>query len=274
MQALHTALPRAGAPSAAHNQPCFSGRRAALPAPLPPRTARLAAAAARSGGTGGRKVSEADLYVAEPPVGRAPPLTGAQAPWYVVAPLALVGALAMLRVFKAVRRRFSGNSLSERGYKRAGGVADDRYYTRLMQGMKTVQYEELSDEAIKAARRRRQREVGRDTAPMNLDNIELPENHPFATKREVTKGESGQRVGRSEQGAGQAVGGKSAAGEGGEGDGAPQATAVRRDLQEEERLRARLGARRGLSAEDMALLRQQQRLAAEMDAAADAAAQA
>lgn len=40
--------------------------------------------------------------------------------------------------------------------------------------------------------------------------------------------------------------------------------------EEEARIKARLSARRGLSAEDMALLRQQQALAEEMDRAAQA----
>jgi hypothetical protein len=58
----------------------------------------------------------------------------------------------------------------------------------MMRNMKKVQYEELSDEAISAARRRRSREVERDSAP-DIDEIELPENHPFAVKQTVTAGE-------------------------------------------------------------------------------------
>lgn len=92
--------------------------------------------------------------------------------------------------------------------------------------MKKVQYEELSDEQIAAARRRRRQDVAEDTLP-DLDKIELPENHPFAVNTEVSP-------------------------------------------EEEELQRLRLSARRGLSSEDMRMLRQQQALAAQMDAEGDA----
>lgn len=95
-----------------------------------------------------------------------------------------------------------------------------------------MQYEELSDEAIQAARRRRQREVERrawgvpggrsgasllagweaarrrvcarpavltrlyrcrcccrDMAPLDLESIELPENHPFAVRKSLAPGQ-------------------------------------------------------------------------------------
>jgi hypothetical protein len=57
-----------------------------------------------------------------------------------------------------------------------------------MRNMKKVQYEELSDDQIAAARRRRSREVALDSAP-DIDDIELPDNHPFAFKQSITPGE-------------------------------------------------------------------------------------
>lgn len=111
----------------------------------------------------------------------------------------------------------------------------------MMAGMKTMQYEELTEEQILAARRRRMQEVARwvagwlrfwglggmrglawgdhctdkhigylrpqcdtwhlvsisprrDSAPLDLDKIEIPENHPFAVKKQLTPGVDG-RVG-------------------------------------------------------------------------------
>jgi len=42
-----------------------------------------------------------------------------------------------------------------------------------------------------AARRRRQQEVAREEGFMNLDEIELPENHPFAVKKSLSQGTVG-----------------------------------------------------------------------------------
>lgn len=95
-----------------------------------------------------------------------------------------------------------------------------------MKGMRKTNYEELSDDAISAARRRRQREVEREGGAVDLEKIELPTNHPFAVKREMS-------------------------------------------MEEEENMKARSSARRRLSAEDMKLLREQQALAAQMDAESD-----
>lgn len=89
--------------------------------------------------------------------------------------------------------------------------------------MRTVHYEELTDEQVQAARMRRRQEIERDGSSTDLDAIELPENHPFAVKQKVSP-------------------------------------------EEEELQRLRLSARRGLSPEDMRLLKQQQALADQMDA--------
>lgn len=86
--------------------------------------------------------------------------------------------------------------------------------------------EELSDEQVQAARRRRRQEIVRDGGTVDLDTIELPDNHPFAVKEKVSE-------------------------------------------EEEEMHRLRLSARRGLSPEDMRLLKQQQQLAAQMEADAE-----
>eukprot|EP00889_Picochlorum_renovo_P005903 jgi/Picre1/32933/NNA_008262.t1 len=89
-----------------------------------------------------------------------------------------------------------------------------------MKGMKTVKYEDLTEEQVLAARRRRQKEVANDS--IDIDNLELPANHPFAESRQVSK-------------------------------------------EEEELQRQRLLARRGLSAQDVELLRKTQEMADDMD---------
>lgn len=96
-----------------------------------------------------------------------------------------------------------------------------------MKGMKTVQYDDLSPELVEAARRRRRQEIERDGGRLELEKIDLPENHPFAVKQKVTK-------------------------------------------EEEEMQRLRMSARRGLSPEDMRLLKQQQQLADTMEAEEEA----
>lgn len=91
-----------------------------------------------------------------------------------------------------------------------------------MRGVKTIEFEELSDDVIEAARRRRRQEIVRDGGVVDIDTIPLPENHPFAVKKQVS-------------------------------------------AEEEELQRLRLSTRRGLSAEDMKLLKEQQALAARME---------
>ncbi|KAL4858888.1 hypothetical protein ACK3TF_001263 [Chlorella vulgaris] len=130
-----------------------------------------------------KHISEADMYQAVAPPQGPPPSSGP--PLYVAVPLAFVGVIAALRIAKMVKKNSAKSSrLEERGFKK-GGIADDKAYTSAIKGMRKIQYEELSDEQIAEARRRRQREVERDMAPMDIDNIELPDNHPFAVKKKL-----------------------------------------------------------------------------------------
>ena len=57
-----------------------------------------------------------------------------------------------------------------------------------MKGVRTVNYDGLSQEQMEAARRRRRQELSQDAASLDLDQIELPENHPFAVKQDLSKG--------------------------------------------------------------------------------------
>ncbi|KAG7674911.1 hypothetical protein Ndes2526B_g07754 [Nannochloris sp. 'desiccata'] len=169
-------------------------------------------------------VSEADLYVSIDPSSATSPNQTSTAPWYISFPAGFIAILALLRTIGAWSRS-RNRSLEERGYKPNGGASEDSY-SKAMKGMKKVQMEELSDEQVQAARRRRRQEIVRDGGTVDLDTIELPDNHPFAVKEKVSE-------------------------------------------EEEEMHRLRLSARRGLSPEDMRLLKQQQQLAAQMEADAE-----
>jgi len=137
----------------------------------------------------GKSHSEADLY--DPHIG----IDAYQAedtsivdsflsqPVYVKVPALLVGLIATTRVIGAVMRRQRRSALEERGYKR-DTAADEDHYNRMMRGMKTVKYDELSAEAVAQARARRQREAAGDD--LDIDNLELPSNHPFATRESVS----------------------------------------------------------------------------------------
>jgi hypothetical protein len=78
----------------------------------------------------------------------------------VLVPAGLLGVFVSLRVLGVVLRYRRRNSLEERGFKR-GSAADEEHYNRLMKGMKTVKYEDLTEEQVLAARRRRQKEVAK-----------------------------------------------------------------------------------------------------------------
>eukprot|EP00890_Picochlorum_soloecismus_P005159 jgi/Picsp_1/5644/NSC_03003-R1_hypothetical protein COCSUDRAFT_53521 [Coccomyxa subellipsoidea C-169] len=179
---------------------------------------RVAARAVQQGKKGEKGWSEADLYGVHVAV-EAPSRSAEGLPLYVTIPGGFLALLTCSRLLGAFMRSRRANALEERGFKR-GGAADEDHYNKLMKGVKTVQYDELTEEQMMAARRRRQREVPKDS--LDMENLELPENHPFAVNKQVSK-------------------------------------------EEEELQRQRLLARRGLSAQDMELLRKTQELADQME---------
>lgn len=167
------------------------------------------------------------MYQGVAPVPQQVPEPAGGPPLHIVVPAAFAGLVVALRAGRMIKKNMGGGSrLEERGFKK-GGVADDRAYAQAIKGMRRIQYDELSPEQIEAARRRRRREVEKDALPLDLEQIELPENHPFAVKKRL----------------------------------APEEEALQR---------SRLSARRGLSAEDMRKLREQQALADQMDAEEEA----
>eukprot|EP00891_Asterochloris_glomerata_P009472 jgi/Astpho2/9472/Aster-x0400 len=69
-----------------------------------------------------------------------------------------------------------------------GTNAGEPYYKNIMKHVNTIQMEELSDAQILAARKRRSKE--RDVVTkVDIDKLELPDNHPFAVKKKISKDE-------------------------------------------------------------------------------------
>jgi len=89
------------------------------------------------------------------------------------------------------KRQGSLHGLEERGYLDQNRFRKDPFMSDVMKNVNTVPMPALSDEQIAAARARRQKE--RANHKITLEDIELPENHPWATKAPVSKDDD-QRV--------------------------------------------------------------------------------
>eukprot|EP00884_Botryococcus_braunii_P012360 jgi/Botrbrau1/21124/Bobra.0061s0019.1 len=135
--------------------------------------------------------AKARSYVRIEPTPAVAPNPIAAAPWYVKGAALLVGFVAIYQVFSRLRGKGSLGELEERGLidedRHAKQLADDPFYNKVMKNINTVAIDELSPEQIEAARKRRMRE--RDTADGDIERIVLPENHPFAVKKKVSKEE-------------------------------------------------------------------------------------
>lgn len=110
-------------------------------------------------------------------------------PLFVIVPVAFLAAIFLLRaVLRYLRKRGSVTELEDRGHL-AGGRNNktDKSFKDVMRKVRTVEYTPLSEEQIMAARRRRSRE--RDSAVLDVDDVELPENHPFAVNKKLTDAE-------------------------------------------------------------------------------------
>ncbi|CAL8465378.1 g4914 [Coccomyxa elongata] len=103
--------------------------------------------------------------------------------------MVLIAVSLTLRLLKRLTRPGSLDSLEGRGLiNEERNVSNtDPFYDKVMKNVRTVQIEELSKEQIEAARMRRRKD--RDIGSLDLENVELPENHPFAIKKQVSKDE-------------------------------------------------------------------------------------
>lgn len=110
-------------------------------------------------------------------------------PFYVAIPGALLVAFALFRIFKKIQGRGSVTGLVSRGLvqEEKGTNKGDPYYKDIMKHVNTVHMEELSDDQIAAARARRSKE--RDVPRFDIEKMDLPDNHPFAVAKKVSKDE-------------------------------------------------------------------------------------
>lgn len=105
------------------------------------------------------------------------------------------GALALLVLKKVVFRRKakkgSLGDLEERGMLDENrDVDEDKFFKGMMKTVRTVEMPELTEEQILAAReRRRQSSAGNDNFEKSLAEAEIPANHPWATKENLTAAE-------------------------------------------------------------------------------------
>ncbi|KAJ9515944.1 hypothetical protein QJQ45_016878 [Haematococcus lacustris] len=81
---------------------------------------------------------------------------------------------------KKLQRRGSLRGLEDRGYLNEDRGRKDVFMNDVMKNVNTVPMPSLSEEQISAARSRRQKE--RANHRISLDDIELPTNHPWATR--------------------------------------------------------------------------------------------
>ncbi|GLI66800.1 hypothetical protein VaNZ11_010709 [Volvox africanus] len=99
--------------------------------------------------------------------------------------LAVVGAAGLLAVaFKKLKNK-GVDETTER-------YSVDSYLAKVMKDVNTVRIEDLSPEQIEAARARRSKE--RANHKLSLEEIELPQNHPFATRQVLSKEEYEQSL--------------------------------------------------------------------------------
>uniref|UniRef100_A0A7S0RH74 Uncharacterized protein n=1 Tax=Chlamydomonas leiostraca TaxID=1034604 RepID=A0A7S0RH74_9CHLO len=110
-----------------------------------------------------------------------------------IIPAVAAGGIFLFGMVKYIQKKRQGSlhGLEERGYLDQNRFRKDPFMSDVMKNVNTVPMPALSDEQIAAARARRQKE--RANHKITLEDIELPENHPWATKAPVSKDDD-QRV--------------------------------------------------------------------------------
>ena len=103
------------------------------------------------------------------------------------------GALTLLLLKKILFGRKRGGrgslgDLEERGMLDENREVDEeKFYKGMMKSVRTMDMPELTEEQILAAReRRRQSAAGDDNFKKSLDSVDIPANHPWATKEQVS----------------------------------------------------------------------------------------
>ncbi|EFJ41279.1 hypothetical protein VOLCADRAFT_121645 [Volvox carteri f. nagariensis] len=103
-------------------------------------------------------------------------------PVIAIAAVGVAGLITM--VFKKIRN----NGLDDNTAR----YSVNMHLANVMKDVNTVRIEDLSLDQIEAARARRSKE--RANHKLSLEEIELPQNHPFATKQKLSKEEQEQSL--------------------------------------------------------------------------------
>lgn len=105
--------------------------------------------------------------------------------------LPVIGAAAALlflgitRTIGAIRRKRNASDLEARGMLDESRDQKDPYLEDVMERMGRVQYGDLSETQINEARLRRSR-ARRGKLPPNEEEIDIPANHPFAKREQIS----------------------------------------------------------------------------------------
>ena len=103
---------------------------------------------------------------------------------------AAAAVAAVMAAARAIARRGEGSveSIRDRGVMRQGNVARvGPGASDAMKKVNTVRAPELSEEAIAEARRRRARDL--QTEEGGVAGMDIPDNHPWAEKKDVSQDE-------------------------------------------------------------------------------------
>ena len=95
---------------------------------------------------------------------------------------AAAAAAALAAVLRAMGSEGSVESIRDRGVMRTGNVARVDDDGKAMRNVNKVKAPELSEDAIMEARRRRARDL---KATDDLAGMDIPDNHPWAEKKDV-----------------------------------------------------------------------------------------
>jgi len=149
-------------------------------------------AAARPGESDGQRVARPrpePMLGVEPP-SRGPPAPLSQLPVWSYPFVAIATIMIVSRLFKRMKRLIFGGpgslgSVRERGfsYEDSAGY-NEQYFRDVMKRINTKPVERISEEQILAARERRRQELQEER--VDLDEIEIPKEHPWAVKESTT----------------------------------------------------------------------------------------
>jgi hypothetical protein len=133
-----------------------------------------------------KAMSEADLYVTvAPPKPATPPSQTSFIATILPKIVLAMAALWLFKKFKQHRKR--------QAYLKMTPAQKEAMFLEFVANSAPEEFEELSNEQISAARRRRQKMLAKEGESGNIDRlwegIDLPSNHPFLTQQKMTAAE-------------------------------------------------------------------------------------